>query len=99
MIKIIRLPGGWWHVRGRGPCNWAQPPEWPCSEAMLRAHAFPEAGEAFLREAIRAARVEARRQAPDGKEGSPEWHRREREAEELIAHLRDKPGAKEDDRG
>jgi len=66
MIKITRLPGGWWHVRGRGPCNWAQPPEWPCSEAMLRAHAFPEAGEAFLKEAIRVALAAVAKGGDDG---------------------------------
>ena len=54
-LVIRRLDSGYYHVRGDGPCNWAQPPSWPCSEAVLRAHAFAEAGEAFLREACAAA--------------------------------------------
>lgn len=51
-ITVERLPSGYWHIRGVGPCNWAQPPLWPCSEAMLREHAFPEACEEFLMAAL-----------------------------------------------
>ena len=56
-ITATRLESGWWHVRGEGLCNWAQPPEWPCDEAALRASAFPEAGEEFLRAAARVAQA------------------------------------------
>ena len=28
-IKIKRLPSGYYHLRGTGPCNWAQPV--PCT--------------------------------------------------------------------
>lgn len=55
-MKIAQLPSGYWHIRGRGPCNWSQPPCWPCDEAALRAHAHPEAGERFLRMAMAASR-------------------------------------------
>lgn len=47
-ISVQQLPSGYWHIRGRGSCNWAQPPIWPCDEATLRAHAFPQASELFL---------------------------------------------------
>jgi hypothetical protein len=58
-ITVRRLSSGYYHVRGRGPCNWSQPPRWPCSEEELREHAFPEAGEEFLRRAGALARKEA----------------------------------------
>jgi len=51
-ITITQLPSGYWHIRGRGPCNWAQPPHWPCSEEVLRAHAFPQASEEFFADAL-----------------------------------------------
>lgn len=54
-IDVKVLPSGYYHIRGDGPCNWAQPPYWPCSIEVLRAHAFPEASDGFLREAIRKA--------------------------------------------
>lgn len=49
IITVKRMESGYYHIRGRGPCNWAQPPHWPCSERVLRAHAFPEASEEFLK--------------------------------------------------
>lgn len=54
-ITVRQLPSGYYHVRGRGPCNWAQPPTWPCDEQTLRAHAFGEASEEFIRDAMAAA--------------------------------------------
>lgn len=56
-IEADRLENGYYHIRGEGPCNWAQPPEWPCSEEMLRAHAFPEACEEFIRAALHGPKV------------------------------------------
>jgi hypothetical protein len=53
-ITVRQLESGWWHVRGEGPCNWAQPPYWPCDEETLREHAFPEAAESFIQAALRA---------------------------------------------
>lgn len=53
-IQVKKLDSGYYHVRGRGLCNWAQPPQWPCSEEMLRARAFGEASEEFIREALRS---------------------------------------------
>ena len=47
---------GYVHIRGRGPCNWCQPPWWPATEEEIRAHAFPEASEEFLREVIDVSR-------------------------------------------
>lgn len=51
MLKITKLSTGFYHIQGVGPANWSQPPVWPCDEKTLRDHAFPEASEAFLREA------------------------------------------------
>ncbi len=53
-IIVKRLQSGYYHVRGDGPCNWSQPKTWPCDEEHFRAHAFPEAGEQFIREAMTA---------------------------------------------
>ena len=49
-LTIKRLPSGYWHIRGSGPCNWAQPPFFPCDNLTLREHAFCQAGETFLQE-------------------------------------------------
>jgi hypothetical protein len=54
-ITARRLPGGYWHVRGNGPCNWTQPPQWPCDAGMLHDHAFPQASWEFLRKALELA--------------------------------------------
>lgn len=54
-IKVTQLSSGFVHVKGEGPCNWAQPPNWPCTEAELRRHAFPEASEDFIKSAMKAA--------------------------------------------
>lgn len=54
MINAKRLESGYWHIRGRGPCEWAQPPCWPCDEKTLREYAFPQASERFIRSVIRA---------------------------------------------
>lgn len=54
-ITVKQLSSGWWHIRGEGPCNWAQPPHWPCDEETLRAHTFGEAGERFVQAALRAS--------------------------------------------
>lgn len=50
---VTKLPSGFYHVRGHGPCNWAQPPNWPCSENDLREYAFPQASEEFFQSAMR----------------------------------------------
>jgi hypothetical protein len=47
-MTIKQLPSGYWHIRGEGPCEWSQPPHWPCDEQTLREHAFPEASERFF---------------------------------------------------
>ena len=52
-ITVQRLPTGYWHVRSKGPCNWAQPYNWPCTEKEFRASAFPEACEEFIQAALR----------------------------------------------
>lgn len=51
-LQIKKLSSGYVLLRGEGPCNWAQPPHWPCNEETLRAHAFPEASERFIRECL-----------------------------------------------
>ena len=50
-ITVTRLKSGYYHLRGRGPCNWAQPEVWPCPEEELRKSAFPQASEEFIRAA------------------------------------------------
>lgn len=57
-ISIHVLPSGYYHIRGTGPCNWAQVPFWPCDEACVRRHAFPEASEEFILSAARRATAE-----------------------------------------
>ena len=58
MIDVQRLPSGYLHIRGRGPCNWTQPPgTGPLDEKTLRAHAFPEASDEFIREAAAVLRA------------------------------------------
>lgn len=52
-VTVKRLSSGYYHIRGVGPCNWAQVPSLPCDEKTLRAHAFPEASESFIRAALR----------------------------------------------
>jgi hypothetical protein len=59
-VSVRRLESGFYHVRGVGPCNWAQPPAWPCSEDMLRQSAHPEAGEGFIRAALHEMTKEPR---------------------------------------
>lgn len=44
-------------LSGVGPCNWAQPPCWPCDEDTLREHAAGYASEAFIRSCLIAAGV------------------------------------------
>lgn len=51
-IFVKRLDSGYFHIRGEGPCNWAQPPSWPCDEKTLRAHTFGEACEEFVSDAL-----------------------------------------------
>jgi hypothetical protein len=51
-VSVVRLSSGYFHVRGVGPCNWAQPAYWPCSEESLRKAAFPQACEEFIRSAL-----------------------------------------------
>lgn len=51
-VKVKKLSTGYYHIRGNGPCEWAQPPRWPCDEATLRAHSFPQASEQFIRAAL-----------------------------------------------
>lgn len=59
VITVKQLPSGYYHVRGNGPCNWAQPPRWPCDEETLRAHTFPEAAEEFIQGALIVLEMEA----------------------------------------
>jgi len=54
-LTVTVLSSGYVHLRGRGPCNWAQPKHWPCSEDELRKSAFPEASEDFILLALREA--------------------------------------------
>ena len=58
-VSVRRLSSGYWHLRGQGPCSWAQPPSWPCSERVLREHAFGEASEEFIQSCLRLLPKEA----------------------------------------
>lgn len=53
MLTVTRLSTGYWHIRGKGPCNWAQCERWPTTKEAVRAAAFPEASETFIREVLR----------------------------------------------
>lgn len=53
-IQVKKLESGYFHVRGEGPCNWAQPKYWPCNVEHLQSHAFPQASDQFLRAAATA---------------------------------------------
>lgn len=52
-LTVKPLTSGYVHIRGLGPCNWAQPATWPCDTAALEESFFAEAGEPF-RAAVRA---------------------------------------------
>jgi hypothetical protein len=54
-VFVERLSSGYWLLSGRGPCNYSQPPDFPCSEEDIRSHAHPGASEEFLREAVAEA--------------------------------------------
>lgn len=55
-ISITRLSSGYWHIRGRGPCNWTQPQTWPAGDDEIRSAAFPQASPDFLSRVMRLAR-------------------------------------------
>lgn len=57
-ISVKRLESGYYRIRGVGPCNWSQPPYWPCSEDVLRQHAMPEASDEFVRAAARHGEIQ-----------------------------------------
>ena len=63
-IRTTRLSSGYWHIRGVGPCNYSQPPHWPCDLDTLKAHSHPEAGEAFLRRAAKVSELISSGKAP-----------------------------------
>ena len=52
-IIIKRLPSGYYHIRGEGPCNWAQVQTLPCSEEELIACSFQVSAD-FINSAMEA---------------------------------------------
>jgi hypothetical protein len=60
IITIKKLEFGYYHIRGVGPCNWAQPPNWPCSEEILRQHVFSEACEDFIESCLDRLKKESK---------------------------------------
>lgn len=50
-ITVTRLASGYWHIRGDGPCNWAQPATWPVA-TVEELNAFAEASPEFIRAAL-----------------------------------------------
>lgn len=73
-ITVTRLESGYFRIAGIGPCEWAQPSRWPCSEDELRASAFPEASECFICAAMRVAQDEHPKEteAPRASQGRDE---------------------------
>ena len=59
-LHIKRLSSGYYHISGDGPCEWAQPPTWPCDETTLLAHTFPQASAEFFNEMLRRAERDRR---------------------------------------
>lgn len=65
-LTIRRLDTGHWSIRGTGYL-YAQPPHWPCSESVLRAHianlngSSNRAVDAFVREAMKRAASDCER--------------------------------------
>lgn len=57
-LRIKQLPSGYWHIRGNGPEEWAQPANWPCSERELRAACGLGASHKFIQQCIEAMRKE-----------------------------------------
>lgn len=56
-IRVRQLESGYWYVRGKGVCNFSQPPHWPCDAEVLRQHAHPEASDEFIRQAAKVAEL------------------------------------------
>ncbi len=54
-IDIKKLSSGYYHIRGRGPCNWTQVPHWPCDEQTIREHCFPQVSEEFIAACVKAS--------------------------------------------
>ena len=66
MLTIKPIDNGYYHIRGRGPCNWCQPPRWPATREEIDESMFPEAGAEFRREVHREAeRLLEEREADD----------------------------------
>ena len=63
-IEIRRLPSGYYHIRGEGPCNWSQPPV--LTEGAIRTAAHPEASEEFLQAADREVEAMFWREVENG---------------------------------
>jgi hypothetical protein len=59
-VTVKKLDSGYYHVRGVGPCNWSQPPTWPCDESTIRQHAHPESSDEFIASAARVRRLDGR---------------------------------------
>lgn len=64
-LIITQLSTGHVQIRGKGPCNWAQPAHFPCSDEDLEGSTFHEAGDEF-RNSLRTLR-----DAMDGGEPKP----------------------------
>jgi hypothetical protein len=61
-IKVKKLPSGYYHIRGIGPCNWAQVQQWPCTLYELRMGNF-QGGEDFI-ESVMKLSLDAWREFP-----------------------------------
>ena len=55
-ITIEKLPSGYYHIRGEGPCNWAQVENLPCSKDDLMAGNF-QGGDEFINHALEVISV------------------------------------------
>jgi hypothetical protein len=102
-LRIRQLPSGYWHIRGVGVCNWAQPPAWPCDPDVLERHFFGEAGDRFrdeVRRLNRASldRAEAVRAFEDAFARLIEDGHTEEQARAIVSRfMQPRPGAEVDD--
>lgn len=74
-ITVKRLPSGYYRIQGDGPCEFSQPPHWPCDEQTLREHAFQEASETFIAYAMSRSNEDRQCQAEEAADNRREERR------------------------
>ena len=56
IVSVRQLESGYWYVRGRGPCNWAQLLRWPTDLKSAKTASFYETGLTFITALAREGR-------------------------------------------